>query len=610
MRIHCTQPLNARRKRSTPLWETPLPPPLRYFFSSPSLPLSFLSSSTFAITRRWCVPVRHSLRSILLYTMKASIIAGLSLLGAAVAADVPSIEIKGKKFFYSNNGTEFFIRGVAYQAQYTGGNGGSTTTSNYNDPIADIDACKRDIPYLTQLRTNVVRTYAVDPSKDHDECMNALADAGIYLITDLSSPDESIVSDKPTWNSDLFTRYSQVVDAFAKYPNVIGFFAGNEVSNEVNNTNAMAYVKAAVRDMKSYIKEKNYRTSLAVGYATDDDQSVREAVSNYLVCDDASDAIDFFGYNIYEWCGDSSYQTSGYEERTKEFADYPVPAFFSEYGCNSERPRKFTDVPVLFGDKMTEVWSGGIVYMYFEESNKYGLVSTDGDKVSTLGDFSNLSKQLATVSPTGVNSDKYSVSTTVGRSCPTTGSDWNAASILPPSPNADLCECMYNSLECVPNSDISGKEIDSTFSYLGGEGDVMDGVKSDATSGKYGAYSMCSAKQRLAWAMNRFYQENKGKAGASACGFSGAGTTKKATSASGACATQMSSAGTKGTNVVSGGLAASTGAAASGSGGSSSGATSSGLAVGTVPQSVHIGTWQAGAYAVAAIASGVFMVML
>jgi hypothetical protein len=202
----------------------------------------------------------------------------------------------------------------------------------------------------------------------------------------------------------------------------------------------------------------------------------------------------------------------------------------------------------------------------------------------------------------------YSVSTTVGRSCPTIGSDWNAASKLPPSPNADLCECMYNSLECVPVSDISDKLISSTFSYLGGEDGVMDGVNSNATSGVYGAYSMCSAKQRLAWAMNQYYKKNKSKAGASACGFSGAASTQKSTTASGSCATQMSAAGTAGTGAVSGGLAASTGAA--GASGTSSGATSSGIAAGTVPQSVHIGNLQAGAYALAAIASGVFMIML
>ncbi|KAJ5674220.1 1-3-beta-glucanosyltransferase gel4 [Penicillium macrosclerotiorum] len=536
--------------------------------------------------------------------MKYSVLAGLSLLGSAMAT-VPTIEIKGKKMFYSNNGTEFFIRGVAYQADYNGGgaSGSGSGANSYVDPLADVESCKRDIPYLVQLRTNVVRTYAVNPNSSHDECMNALADAGIYVISDLSSPGESIQSSEPTWDADLFTRYSEVVDAFAKYPNVIGFFAGNEVSNEVNNTAAMAYVKAAVRDMKSYIKEKNYRSSLAIGYATDDDQTVREQISNYLICDSSEDSIDFFGYNIYEWCGDSSYSTSGYEERTKEFADYPVPAFFSEYGCNTPRPRKFTDVPVLFGPKMNDVWSGGIVYMYFETSNEYGLVSTSGNSVKTLQDFENLSSQIQKATPTGVNSASYSVSTTVGRSCPTVGSDWLAASSLPPSPNADLCECMYNELECVPVDDISTKKMTDTFDYLGGMKGAMSGVNHNSTSGVYGAYSMCNSRQRLAWAMNRYYQLN-GKSD-KACGFSGAAEKKSATTAS-SCSAQssaMSAIGSAGTNFINAGVAAST---AAGSTATSKGAAA--LPFG--PQYVHIGAWQTGAYLVAAVASGVFMIML
>ncbi|KAJ5369909.1 1-3-beta-glucanosyltransferase gel4 [Penicillium cataractarum] len=539
--------------------------------------------------------------------MKYSVLAGLSLVGSALAT-VPAIEIKGKKFFYSNNGTEFYIRGVAYQADYSSPTSGSSSSSlNYVDPLADVESCKRDIPYLVQLRTNVVRTYAVSPNSSHDECMNALADAGIYVISDLSAPSQSIQSDDPTWDADLFTRYSQVIDAFAKYPNVIGFFAGNEVANRINNTDSMAYVKAAVRDMKTYIKQKNYRSSLAIGYATDDDATVREQVSNYLVCDTAADSIDFFGYNIYEWCGESSYSTSGYEDRTKEFADYPVPAFFSEYGCNQPRPRPFTDVPVLFGPKMNDVWSGGIVYMYFETSNEFGLVSTSGNSVKTLQDFENLSSQMQKATPTGVNSASYSVSTTVGRSCPTVeAGNWLAASVLPPSPNADLCECMYNELECVPVDNISTKKMTDTFNYLGGVKGAMSGVATNSTAGQYGAYSMCNAKQRLAWAMNRYYQLNSKSS--DACGFSGAAKTTKATTAS-SCSAQssaMSAIGTAGTNNVDGELVAS----ASATGGSSTSTSKGAGAMTSSPQAVYIGAWQTGAYAVAAIASGLFMIML
>ena len=204
--------------------------------------------------------------------------------------------------------------------------------------------------------------------------MSMLDDAGIYLIQDLSNPSSSINRNSPEWNTELFADYSAVIDAMANYTNVLGFFAGNEVSNDVNNTDASAFVKAAVRDMKAYIKTKNYRT-IGVGYATNDDANIRINLADYFNCgDDAANAIDFWGYNIYSWCGDSSFTQSGYDQRTAEFANYSVPAFFAEYGCNDVQPRPFTEVGAIYGDKMTGVWSGAIVYMYFQEANNYGKI--------------------------------------------------------------------------------------------------------------------------------------------------------------------------------------------------------------------------------------------
>jgi hypothetical protein len=228
-----------------------------------------------------------------------------------------------------------------------------------------------DIPLLKELNTNTIRVYAVDPTKDHSQCMQLLQDNGIYVVADLSQPGLSINRDSPAWNDQLYTRYTSVIDMFAPYSNVIGFFAGNEVSNNKTNTNASAFVKAAVRDMKTYIKTKNYR-QMYVGYATNDDATIRENLADYFNCGNVDEAIDFWGYNIYSWCGDSSFTESGYDQRVAEFKNYSVPSFFAEYGCNTVQPRKFTEVQSIFGSDMTGVFSGGIVYMYFQEANNYG----------------------------------------------------------------------------------------------------------------------------------------------------------------------------------------------------------------------------------------------
>ncbi|KAI9037328.1 glycoside hydrolase family 72 protein [Aspergillus affinis] len=530
-------------------------------------------------------------------------LAGASLMGSALAK-LPAIESKGNKLFYSNNGTEFFIRGVAYQQEYSA-NGSTSDNKDYKDPLVSLDNCERDIPYLKDLRTNVIRTYAVDPKGDHDACMKALDDAGIYLITDLSSPSESIIDQDPKWDVDLYARYTSVIDAFANYTNVIGFFAGNEVAHKKNYTNSMGFVKAAVRDTKKYIKAKNYRSSLLVGYATDDNADTREDLTQYMVCGDEEARIDMFGYNIYEWCGDSSFEQSGYKARTEEFKNYPVPAFFSEYGCIDPQPRKFGDVPTLFGPKMNDVWSGGIVYMYFQEDNNYGLVEVDGKKVSTRKDYSYLSSQMQKVTATGVKSADYSAKTASASSCPKVGKDWEAAEELPPSPNPDLCDCMMKSLSCKVKDSVKSKKYEDQFDYICSTIDC-GGIQADATKGKYGAYSVCDAKQKLSFVMDLYYQEQSNKE--QACDFSGNGETQDASEAKGTCSSLMKDAGKKGTGTVTASPTAGGGSGAASTGDSSS--TSEGAAGVTSPSAVHVGNWQFGAYVVSALVAGAGMIML
>ncbi|CDK28542.1 unnamed protein product [Kuraishia capsulata CBS 1993] len=464
-------------------------------------------------------------------------VAGLS---QSVAASFPTIEISGNKFFYSNNGSQFYIKGVAYQADTSG-----ATNTSFVDPLSDKSTCERDIPYLQKLSTNVIRVYALDSDADHSDCMGLLQDAGIYVIADLAEPKLSISTSDPSWTVELYERYTKVVDEMQQYDNTLGFFAGNEVVTNHSNTDAAAFVKAAVRDIKAYIKDKDYRT-IPVGYSANDDSKTRVSSVDYFSCGDEDERADFYGINMYEWCGSSSFSGSGYEDRTEEFSDLPVPVFFSEYGCNTVTPRKFTEVGTLFSSKMTDVWSGGIVYMYFEETNNYGLVTIDDDSVSTLDDFGYYSSEIASVSPTSATSASVTAVNTL--KCNSTYTSWKAKNTLPPTPQDSVCSCMSNSLSCIVSDDVDEDDYSDLFSTVCGLVSTCVGINADASSATYGAYSFCSSKEKLSFVLDLYYQEQDGDS--SACDFDGSATLGGSSSTGDSCSSVLKEAGTAGTGTV------------------------------------------------------------
>ncbi|KAM3124191.1 hypothetical protein CJJ07_000645 [Candidozyma auris] len=492
----------------------------------------------------------------------------VSLVSLAAAEDLPKIEVVGNKFFYSNNGSQFLIRGVAYQQNPMNTTGESQ--DKYVDPLADAEACKRDVKYLADAKTNVLRVYAVDPTKDHDECMKTFADAGIYIIADLSSPAESINRDSPAWDVNLYKRYTSVVDMFANYSNVLGFFAGNEVTNNRSNTDASPFVKAAVRDMKAYIKEKGWH--YPVGYSSNDDAEIRTAIGDYFACGDDDAKADFFGVNMYEWCGDSSFEKSGYEAQTKLYKNMTIPVFMSEYGCNRVKPRKFQEIGTIFSDKMTDVWSGGIVYMYFEEANKYGLVSTDGNSVSTMTDYSYYSEQMNKISPNLAKSDDVSVDKSKTFECPASAKTWEASPSLPPTPDEGICDCIQKSLKCVVSDDVDEDDYGELFGEVCGKLDSCDAVSVNGKNGTYGAVSFCSNKEKLSYIINQYYESQDGDK--SACDFDGSASLAKSSNSESSCQAVVSSVSAHAQ--VTGSTSGASGAANVGSGSGSSGSGSSG----------------------------------
>lgn len=358
--------------------------------------------------------------------MKTSTLAG-ALVGSAIGvrASVSTISAVGNKFF-AEDGSQFFIKGIAYQL-------------SEDDPLVDGDQCARDVELMQTLGVNTIRVYHVDATANHDSCMTAFADAGIYTLIDLDTFTTYILS--PTvsgasWTQDQYDSYAAVMDTFAGYDNVLGFFVGNEVIAQAFQSEAAPYIKAAAADMKAYRDSKNYRT-IPIGYSAADIAELRPMLQDYLTCGgNASETVDFFSLNSYEWCDPSTYATSGYTNLEAMAKDYPVPIFFSETGCNTPGPRTFDDQTAIFGSDMNADWSGAIIYEWIQEANDYGLItygdgSSSGDIVRSgtpvpmTPDFANLKSQWATLTPKGVASSDYDPSSVSTRACPaSTSGGW------------------------------------------------------------------------------------------------------------------------------------------------------------------------------------------
>lgn len=269
-----------------------------------------------------------------------ALVAGFAWLAAAAtdvqhrSTDLPTVSVKGKgehetqsfestpirlttiTAFYAD-GKRFYIRGLDYQP------GGSSANE---DPLADESTCKRDIEWFKKIGINTIRVYTVDNSKNHDTCMQALADAGIYLALDVNNPDYSLNRDKPgkSYNPTYLQSVFATIDAFVGYSNTLMFFSGNEVINEAENTVSAPYVKAVTRDMRQYIGTRGYR-AVPVGYSAADVSENQYLMAQYMSCGEKQTHGEFYAINNYEWCAPSSFTESGWDKLVDAYKNYSQP---------------------------------------------------------------------------------------------------------------------------------------------------------------------------------------------------------------------------------------------------------------------------------------------
>ena len=97
---------------------------------------------------------------------------------------------------------------------------------------------------------NTIYVYTIDSTQDHDGCMNAFAEQGIYVwlqLGDFPRATSSVhppfspipftnhhltnphqTQHTPQWTLSVYAAFTEVIDLFAPYPNTLAFGLGQE----------------------------------------------------------------------------------------------------------------------------------------------------------------------------------------------------------------------------------------------------------------------------------------------------------------------------------------------------------------------------------------------
>ncbi|PVV00288.1 hypothetical protein BB560_005336, partial [Smittium megazygosporum] len=447
-----------------------------------------------------------------------SILTKFLCFGLSATLAIDPLTIKGSKFFNSKTGNQFYFNGVAYQPEQ-----GDTKTTQ--DPLVNNEGCDRDIAVFKDLGINSIRVYSTDYTLNHDYCMNALSKAGIYVLLDISTPKHSINREAPAWTTDLYQYYVNKVSAFSKYDNVAGYIIGNEITNSVNTTQASAFVKAALRDIKAYLSAN--KINIPVGYIDNDDDEIRKSLISYFNCGDVANArADFYGVNTYRWCGaNATFQSSGYADMAAPFKDYSIPSIITEYGCNLGE-RTFKELDSILGSDLQDIFSGALMYQYSQESNNYGIVEVtySSPDVKKLADYDSFKSAVKAANPQGTTLSNYKPNLSIS-TCPSVGDNWQVdPKKLPPTPSPNACDCILETLRCVLSDDFDVTDDSETIaagtavSNICGSADCS-AISTDPAKGTFGSFSFCNSTTKLSIALNTNFVNQKGAA--SACSFSG-----------------------------------------------------------------------------------------
>jgi len=346
-------------------------------------------------TLAYCVPPSRVWTLPLVLAVLTATVPVVQAQPSQCSVTLPPLEIRGKHFYNSATDDYVPIRGIAYYPRPNAGPYIGNNIDFFTDSWRDV--WERDVEHFKDLNVNAVRVYGVDPGGNHDDFLCALAQAGMYLMLDLTASCDGCHLVNQTapdcYPAALKERGQYVISTFGKYSNVLAFSAGNEINYALRDlaaADAAVCQKRFMFDMRQYVAGCDSLRKIPVGVVNAD---IDNAIfAQYYACQDENDDE----LVVAEWIGLNQYRHRNYADSVDPdnlpgyealLSDYQalalsVPVVFTEFGGTSDTfptidgyagQRDFVQVQTIFSPRYQEEFSGGFVFEYSLENRHANL---------------------------------------------------------------------------------------------------------------------------------------------------------------------------------------------------------------------------------------------
>ncbi|KAI1647745.1 glycoside hydrolase family 72 protein [Daldinia loculata] len=286
-----------------------------------------------------------------------------------MANSVTPVTIQGRYFWKGN--LRFIMNGVVYKSY------GLCADMLADDRIEDLEHA---IPLLRRLGINTLFICHIDETKSHKACMNLLAEHEIYVLVSIESIPPTVYHNTPmmSYTSNSMQRFFQAVENLASYPNLLGFAIPDDLIKDLEPVVAAPVIRAIVRDIRRYLSllaVKKHQRVVPVGIVALGMRIPLREQFEYCCSGDDNETVDFFVFDYVYFSPKMTMQTSTDPEPLNMFSNTHIPVSFI-YGCNHLMPRRFLETRTIYlHPGMRRVFSGGIVFQFFDGPSKDGLVA-------------------------------------------------------------------------------------------------------------------------------------------------------------------------------------------------------------------------------------------